>query len=115
MMAGEVLQKQHVALVGMDMSYYDGTPYRNTQYYDVAVKIFGEEYKLKAEVATINGLSSHAGQDLLIEYATGVKKSAQNIFLVQGEERGALPLMEKLRENRVKHVHYPAMRTVVDL
>ncbi len=43
MMAGEVLQKQHVALVGMDMSYYDGTPYRNTQYYDVAVKIFGED------------------------------------------------------------------------
>ena len=82
---------------------------------DNKVKIFGEEYKLKAEVATINGLSSHAGQDLLIEYAAGVKKSAQNIFLVHGEERGALPLMEKLKENRVKHVHYPAMRTVVDL
>jgi metallo-beta-lactamase family protein len=79
------------------------------------VKIFGEEYKLKAEVATINGLSSHAGQDLLVEYASGVKKGAKNIFLVHGEERGAMPLMEKLKENGVKHVHYPAPRTVVDL
>ena len=43
MMAGEVLDKRHVALVGMDMSYYDGTPYRSTQYYDVAVKTFGED------------------------------------------------------------------------
>jgi len=82
---------------------------------DKKVKIFGEEYKLKAEVATINGLSSHAGQDLLVEYASGVKKTAKNIFLVHGEERGALPLMDKLKENGVKHVHYPAMRTVVDL
>ena len=43
MMAGEVLGKRDVALVGMDMSYYDGTPYRSTQYYDVAVKEFGED------------------------------------------------------------------------
>ena len=79
------------------------------------VKIFGEEYKLKAEVATINGLSSHAGQDLLIEYAKGVKQSAKSIFLVHGEERGALPLMEKLKENRLKPVFYPAMHTSVEL
>ncbi|MBI5353075.1 MAG: MBL fold metallo-hydrolase [Chloroflexi bacterium] len=79
------------------------------------VKIFGEEYKLKAEVATINGLSSHAGQDLLIEYAKGVKQSAKSIFLVHGEERGALPLMEKLKENRLTPVFYPAMHTSVEL
>jgi metallo-beta-lactamase family protein len=79
------------------------------------VKIFGESYHCKAEIATINGLSSHAGQDLLVEYASGVKQSAKNIFLVHGEERGALPLMEKLKENRVKHVSYPAMHTSVEL
>ena len=33
MMAHAVLNKKHVALTGMDLSYYDGTPYRNTQYY----------------------------------------------------------------------------------
>jgi metallo-beta-lactamase family protein len=79
------------------------------------VKIFGESYKCKAEIATINGLSSHAGQDLLMEYASGVKQSAKSIFLVHGEERGALPLMERLKKNRVKHVHYPAMHSSVEL
>ncbi|MBI4183313.1 MAG: hypothetical protein HY521_04880 [Proteobacteria bacterium] len=43
MMAGEVLGKAHVAVTGMDFSYYDGTPYRNTQYYNEAVALVGEE------------------------------------------------------------------------
>lgn len=79
------------------------------------VKIFGESYKCKAEIATIGGLSSHAGQDLLVEYASGVRQSAKSVFLVHGEERGALPLVEKLKENRMKHVHYPAMHSGVEL
>jgi metallo-beta-lactamase family protein len=79
------------------------------------VKIFGDTYKVRADIVTIGGLSAHAGQDLLVEYAMGVKKSAKSIFIVHGEERGALPLMEKLKENRVKHLHYPAMHTYAEL
>ena len=33
------------------------------------VRIFGEEYKVRAEVCDIEGLSAHAGQDLLLRYA----------------------------------------------
>jgi metallo-beta-lactamase family protein len=79
------------------------------------IKIFGDTYQVRAEIATVGGLSAHAGQDLLVEYAAGVKQSAKSIFLVHGEEKGALPLMEKLKETRVKHVHYPAMHTNVEL
>lgn len=43
MMAGEVLGKSDVALTGVDFSYYDETPYRNTQYYKEAVALVGEE------------------------------------------------------------------------
>ena len=43
MMADAVLGKGHVALTGMDFSYYDGTPYLNTQYYREAVDLVGEE------------------------------------------------------------------------
>ena len=39
MMAHAVLNKKHVALTGMDLSYYDGTPYRKTQYYDAMLKL----------------------------------------------------------------------------
>ena len=43
LMAGEVLRKSKVALTGVDFSYYDGTPYLNTQYYYEAVDLVGEE------------------------------------------------------------------------
>ena len=42
-MADALLGKRHVALTGVDFSYYDGTPYRNTQYYYEAVNLVGEE------------------------------------------------------------------------
>jgi metallo-beta-lactamase family protein len=79
------------------------------------VKIFGETYKCRAEIATVGGLSAHAGQDVLVEYAAGIKNSAEYIFLVHGEDKGVLPLKEKLRENRVKHVYYPTMHSSVEL
>jgi hypothetical protein len=43
MMANAVLAKEHIALTGIDFSYYDGTPYANTQYYREAVALVGEE------------------------------------------------------------------------
>jgi hypothetical protein len=42
MMADTVLEKKHVALAGMDFSYYDDTPYKNTQYYYEALELVGE-------------------------------------------------------------------------
>jgi len=83
--------------------------------HEKTIKIFGDTYHVRAEIATVGGLSAHAGQDLLVEYAAGVRQSAKSIFLVHGEEKGALPLMEKLKESRVKHVHYPAMHSSVEL
>jgi hypothetical protein len=43
MIADSVLEKKHVALTGMDFSYYADTPYKNTQYYYEALELVGEE------------------------------------------------------------------------
>ena len=43
MMAHAVLNKKHVAVTGMDLSYYDGTPYKKTQYYDAMLKLVDEK------------------------------------------------------------------------
>ncbi len=43
MMGDVLLEKEYVALTGVDFSYYDGTPYFNTQYYHEAVDLVGEE------------------------------------------------------------------------
>ena len=71
------------------------------------VKIFGEVYYRRAQVATIGGLSAHAGQDLLVEYALRVKDSAQRVFLVHGEQAPAQALTQRLAERGMNQVHYP--------
>ena len=71
------------------------------------VKIFGEIYERRAEVATIGGLSAHAGQTMLLEYAQAVQDRVKKIFLVHGEARGAEALMEKLHEAGQSQVYFP--------
>lgn len=71
------------------------------------VNILGNSYKVRANIATIGGLSAHAGQNTLVEYAQGVQRSAKHTFLVHGEERGALPLLAKLNEIDMKNLSYP--------
>ncbi|RME07143.1 MAG: MBL fold metallo-hydrolase [Anaerolineae bacterium] len=79
------------------------------------VKIFGKVYKRKAEVATIGGLSAHAGQSLLVEYAAAVKERVKKVFLVHGEARGALPLMERLKEIGISEVYFPPEHTSFEI
>ncbi len=79
------------------------------------VNIFGEVYKRKCDVATIGGLSGHAGQDLLMKYALGVKNSAKQIFLVHGEERQAMTLQSLLKERGMDRTHYPELHESVEV
>jgi metallo-beta-lactamase family protein len=72
------------------------------------VKIFGEEYPRRAEVVTINGLSGHAGQDFLMEYALASRDRVKGIYLVHGEEQPARILQQKLAEAGLTRVEYPA-------
>ena len=79
------------------------------------VRIYGENYKRKCDIATIGGLSGHAGQDLLVKYAIGVKDSVKQIFLVHGEEKQAMTLKAKLKEQKLEQVHYPALHERVEI
>ncbi|MCF6278495.1 MAG: MBL fold metallo-hydrolase, partial [Anaerolineales bacterium] len=79
------------------------------------VKIFGETFIRKAEVETIGGLSAHAGCEMLQEYALAVKDQVQKVFLVHGEDRGALPLQKELKMKGFKEVYYPEPDTVFEI
>jgi len=79
------------------------------------IKIFGEPYTVKAEIATIGGLSGHAGQDLLIRYATEVKNTVKKVFLVHGEEKPAMALTEKLKEKGMHDVYYPELHSSAEI
>jgi len=79
------------------------------------IRIFGEIYKLKCDVATIGGLSGHAGQDLLVKYATSVKESVKDVYLVHGEEKQAMTLKGLLKDKGMDRVHYPDLHDSVEV
>jgi metallo-beta-lactamase family protein len=79
------------------------------------VKIFGEMYERKAEVATIGGLSAHAGQDFLLEYARATQGTVRQLFLVHGEEPAADALRTKLAQAGLERIFYPGMNTTVEI
>jgi len=60
------------------------------------VKIFGEEYGLKAEVEIMNAFSSHADRNDLLEYVKPLKGTVKGIFLVHGEEEQSRELFNTL-------------------
>ena len=80
------------------------------------VRIFGEEYTRRAGVTTIGGLSGHAGQDMLVEYAQSAVKGGKlkRIFLVHGEPEKAQALQSRLAEAGIHQVHYPEMNEGVE-
>jgi metallo-beta-lactamase family protein len=49
------------------------------------VKIFGEEFDVKAQVHTLGGFSAHAGQSELIQWAGGFTEQRPRTYLVHGE------------------------------
>lgn len=79
------------------------------------VKIFGEVYQRRAEVATIGGLSAHAGQAFLLEYAQATRDTLQQLFLVHGEEAAAQALQTRLSELGIEQVVYPDLHQSVEI
>jgi len=79
------------------------------------VKILGETYKVRAEISTIGGLSAHAGQDTLLEYARAGHAQKKGVFLVHGEPKAATVLQQKLDEGGLDRVFYPKPGAVLEL
>ncbi len=79
------------------------------------VRIFGEEFEVKAEVATIGGLSAHAGQNFLQEYALRLKGRVKKLFLVHGEATPAAVLSEKLVQAGMDKPAYPQWKESVEI
>ena len=74
------------------------------------VRIYGEEYDVRAEVARINGYSAHADQAELVAWASHFdRERLEKVFLVHGEPEGAGALAGKLREQGHGDVVVPAL------
>ncbi|MEA3335246.1 MAG: MBL fold metallo-hydrolase [Chloroflexota bacterium] len=72
------------------------------------VRIFGEEYDVRAKVEKIDGYSAHADSDELIAWVSNIDKDRlQNIFLVHGEQDAGYALSGMLYKEGYRDIEFP--------
>ncbi len=80
------------------------------------VRIFGEEYKVKAEIEVLNGFSGHADHDGLLEWAGHFNRRPEHVFLVHGEPEAAADLAGGLTSDLgYKKVYIPELHQSFDV
>ncbi len=84
--------------------------------HEPTVRIFGEEYQLRAQVEVLNGFSGHADRNELLEWVGAINKRPRRTFLVHGEEESAFALADALRtEAGFEQVDVPELHEGVSL
>ena len=65
---------------------------------DPIIRIYGDEVPVRAKVYPIEGLSAHADQEELMDWAEGFTEKPKYTFVVHGEPKSAEALAYKLKE-----------------
>src|SRR3989344_3725544 len=92
-----------------------GTPGRLIQEGVKTVRITGEDVVVRAHVVTISGYSGHKDSDELINFVEDMQDSVKKVFVVMGEPKGALFLVQKLRDNLGINAYAPEQGESVTL
>ena len=73
------------------------------------VPIFGEDYRVKAQIKRAEGYSAHADRDELLDWAANIQARGKlsHVFLVHGEDGSAQSLAEGLRAQGISPVDIP--------
>jgi metallo-beta-lactamase family protein len=73
------------------------------------VRIFGEEYQVRAKVKTMDVFSAHADKTELLNYVRTTKPDKlKQIFVVHGEPEESIPFRDMLKSCGYRSVEYPA-------
>lgn len=75
-----------------------GTMGRQIQDGAKVVNINGQKIDVRARVENISGYSSHKDSDGLIEFVSHTAKTVKKVFVVMGEPKSALFLVQRLRD-----------------
>lgn len=76
-----------------------GTPGRLIQEGVKTVRISGEDVVVRAHIVTISGYSGHKDSDGLLDFVEDTQETLEKVFVVMGEPKSALFLVQKLRDN----------------
>jgi metallo-beta-lactamase family protein len=86
----------------------EGTLGRRIQDGQRDVRILGEPHTIRAEVATIDGYSAHAGRDELLRWVKELGGPVKRAFCVHGEPESLLAMQKMLIEQAgIAEVHVP--------
>jgi metallo-beta-lactamase family protein len=77
------------------------------------VRIFGDEFPVRAEVAVLQAFSAHADRNELLAYVRKVRPKAT--YLVHGEQKQREALAEALRSENLTTVHLPRRGDIAEL
>jgi metallo-beta-lactamase family protein len=103
--------KNTVLIVGYQAAHTLG---RKLQEGQEVIRIFGKQYRVRAEVFVINAFSAHADRSDLIDYI-GRVKGIKKIFLVHGEKDQGFKFKDVLIESGYKDVVVPAPGEIFQL
>ncbi len=76
-----------------------GTPGRLIQEGVKTVRISGEDVVVRAHVVTISGYSGHKDSDGLLHFVEDTSDTLKKVFVVMGEPKSSMFLVQKLRDN----------------
>ena len=76
------------------------------------IRLWGDSYRVRAQLHTIGGLSAHGDQEDLVDWYSSFENRPP-VYLVHGEERGQKPLLEKLKSDLKAPAHIAKYRQKV--
>jgi metallo-beta-lactamase family protein len=79
------------------------------------VKIFGEEYELKAQVVKLNSFSAHADHNELLEYIKNIKQKPKQVYIVHGNSDQSEPLAEGIKQLGISNVFIPEAGKIIPI
>jgi metallo-beta-lactamase family protein len=79
------------------------------------IRIHKQNFRVKARIEYMDGLSAHADYEEILQWLSSFKKPPRKVFLTHGEEQASLSLAEKIRERYRWNVEVPSYCDSVDL
>lgn len=79
------------------------------------VNIFGDPFKLRADVEILDSFSGHADQSELLDYFAAMKGKRENVYLVHGEPDQSSVLRDLLAERHHGKIEVAKWRSTVEI
>ncbi len=92
-----------------------GAPGRFIQEGMKTVRITGEDVPVRAHIVTISGYSGHKDSDGLLNFVEDMQESLKKVFVVMGEPKSSMFLVQKLRDNLAIDARAPELGSSVTL